>query len=193
VETKPRFALVVGHNEKSQGAVNYLGESEWVFNKRIARKVQEIMTSWGYTTAIIYRPAGTRHSTQVNYVGEKASELGVQLAFCLHFNSYSKVAYGCEVLVTEDAQAEVISIADVITDELNERLGLVERHEDGVNFIHSGHNGYQMLHELGSRGIMACLLEPCFANFRTKESEAIFENEDTYANIIASAAKKLLG
>jgi len=28
------LALVIGHNERSQGAVNYLGESEYTFNKR---------------------------------------------------------------------------------------------------------------------------------------------------------------
>lgn len=187
------FGIVIGHNSKSRGAVNYFKESEWIFNQRIARKIQTLMAEKGYNVVILFRPPGWGYTAQCRHVADKALELGIKKVYCLHFNAAgSSSARGCEVLVVENAGEMLKRVADGITDDLNEKLGIRERRQDGIGFLKSGHNGFGMLNAMNGRGIAAALPEPCFANFKTKESMAIFENEDRYAGILADNAMKWL-
>lgn len=184
--------FVVGHNEKSKGAVNYLGESEWDFNKRIASKAIKKLGDKGVYAAIIFRPAGVGYSSQVKSVVKQAKRLGAFFALCMHFNdaSYSG-ARGCEALIKNTTSKRDNLIADFITDELNEKYGVKERHDDGIKVINRGHNGYGMINGLDSAGVITVLLEPCFAKNRS-ESKVIFEEEDNYVNILVDAAFKLV-
>ena len=109
--------------------------------------------------------------------------------FSLHFNAASsKRARGCEVLVSSTASKEDDKIADLITDILNERLDIKERHNDGIKTVTKGQRGSLMLNSLNDIGAISVLIEPCFANYATPESQAIFEHEDRYAEIITECA-----
>jgi hypothetical protein len=185
---KGKVAFVVGHNSGAQGAWNYLKESEWSFNSRIAKKCQAKMKKAGYQAYVIFRPPGKRYSSQVWAVKEEAKKLSVTHAFCLHFNSASAGARGCEFLIPQSASDIDNKMADMGTDLLNERMGIIERREDGVFEVSPSHNGSGMLMALRDAGIHAVLPEPCFANYRTKESAAIFENEDAYVDILVEVA-----
>jgi len=189
----PKVAFVIGHNEKSQGALNYLGESEYVFNTRIAQKVQRKLIDANIGSVIIFRPTNTGYTGQCRSVAKKAKDLGVYYAICMHFNSAGQGAKGCEVLVTKKANLKALKIADEFTDRLNMNLGIRERGDDGIKYVGKGHNGYGMLDALESEDVDSILIEPCFANYRTPESRSIFEYEDRYADIIAGSISNVLG
>lgn len=186
------LAFVVGHNERSKGATNYLGESEWVFNSRIARKAQNKLAELGIRTAILFRPTGKGYSSQVRSIKKQAARINAKYAFCMHFNAASSSkATGCEVLIRNTRATEDERVADYMTDLLNERMGFKERHDDGIKVLHSGHNGYGMLKGLYDVDCLAVLLEPCFAKNR-KQASKIFENEDAYVDIVVESALKLV-
>lgn len=183
--------IVIGHNKRSQGASNYLGESEWVFNSRIANKMQKKLADAGIRSVIIFRPESRSYSYQCRSVGKEVRKYGCAVVFCMHFNSAGKGARGCEVLVHHKANTVTRELADLVTDELNEKLGLKERHDDGIKYVYSGHNGFGMLDVISDTDACGLLPEPCFGNYKTKESAAIFENEDRYVDILVSSIVKM--
>lgn len=183
------FVFVVGHNESSQGAVNYLGESEWIFNQRIAKKASKKLASHGVRSAIIFRNTGS-YSSQVASVKSQVERIGAKFAFCLHFNDASSIkASGCEVLIRNTSSPDDEMVADYITDLLNERFGIPERGDDGIKIVSSGHGGYGMLNGLYEVGCLAVLPEPCFCRNR-EEAKKIFENEDAYVDVLVESAYK---
>lgn len=184
------IALVVGHNHKSQGATNYLGESEYRFNKRIANKIQQKLLVNGIKTAIIERPTGS-YSYQSRKVAEMCKELGVEFSMHMHFNSASSKARGCEVLVAPTSTKLDDNFADYMTDRLNKEYGFRERHEDGIKRVYKGHRGYTMLAAVRDKGIIPVLLEPTFANHRHRESILIFEQEDKYVDLLVDCLYKV--
>ena len=184
-----KIALVVGHNKTAQGADNYLGESEWVFNSRIVRKVQAKLNALGIDSVIIFRPYNTSYSRQCSSVADQVKEHECTHAILFHFNDASGTsAMGCEVLVKKTATEEDNKFADTFTDLLNERYGFVERRDDGVYTVSSRHNGYGMINAIDA---ITCLIEACFAGYRNKESIIIFEQEDKYVDVIVDSIVKV--
>lgn len=185
MDTGPRriikIALVVGHNKKDQGANNYLGESEWQFNSRIARKIQVKLNDLGIDSVIIFRPYNVSYSRQCNSVADQVKEHKCTHAILLHFNDASGTsAMGCEVLVKKTSTLEDDKFADTFTDILNERYGFKERRNDGMYVVSSRHNGYGMINAIDA---ITCLVEACFAGYKNKESELVFEHEDKYVDV----------
>ena len=183
---KKIIALVIPHNKKSQGANNYLGESEYVFGKRIISKVKVKLELLGYSIVIIERPVGG-YTYQCRHVAKMCKKYKVDFSLHLHFNSASYKVLGCEVLIAPTQSDLDNKLADVLTDLLNERYGFKERGSDGVKTLEPSHNGYGMMSAVSKVGTVAVLLEPCFANRRTKESALIFENEDLYTDVIVDS------
>lgn len=175
-----KVALVVGHNKNSMGAKNYLGEYEYQFNHRIAKKVRLKMLDKGNDVAIIKRTP-SNYNTEIEQIKYDLSRIGAKVSLHLHFNSYSGKAKGCEALVCAGHGED---IADKFTDILNERFGFKERGMDGVKRLEHGHRGYKMCLALNITGITSVILEPTFANFRNNESKIIFESEDKYVDVI---------
>lgn len=184
------FAFIVGHNKISQGAVNYLGESEFSFNSRIAEKAKQKLAALGVRSMIVFRPTGS-YSSQVEYVADLVSDHFVKHAFCLHFNASGiSRANGCEVLIRQTENKDDELVADFITDRINEKFGIKERRNDGVFLIYRGHNGFGMLDALHKVSVVPVIVEPCFATNR-EEAKKIFEHEDDYVDILVEAAFKL--
>lgn len=190
-DTSTPMAFIVGHNQKAQGAVNYLGESEWVFNQRVAKKASMRLAEKGVRSAVVFRPAGFGYNAQVAGVKKQVGVLGSLFAFELHFNgSENPAAGGCEVLVRKTDSKMDDMVGDFITDQLNEKFAIKERGNDGLQVVAEGHNGYGMLHALWEVGCLAVIVEPCFALNR-KEGKHIFENEEAYVDVLVEAAYKL--
>jgi N-acetylmuramoyl-L-alanine amidase len=187
--TDGKVGLIVGHNEEAQGALNYLHETEWAFNSRIMRKVQQKLSKKNYSSFVIFRPTGVRYSSQVKAVVAKCKELGITHTILAHFNSAGQSARGCEFLVPSNGSMTCRKMADMATDLLNERLGIKERRDDGVYVVNKHHRGSGMLFALSEAGIHVTMAEPCFAGYRTEESAAIFENEDAYVDILKEVAE----
>ncbi len=189
-----RVAIIVGHHEKAQGAVNYLGETEWAFNKRIAQKVVNICKDKHSVKAfVVLRPPGS-YSYQCKAVAQECERLGIEYALELHFNSaMGSTGRGCEALSLYSAGPIMAPyrLADWVTDVLKTQLGLSERFEDGVLRVNEKHNGYGMLKALEAVAVVASIVEPCFAQYRHDESEQVFAHEDKYAECLAFCVGEL--
>lgn len=188
--SKIKVAIIVGHNKKKQGATNYLDESEWVFNSRIARKLQGKLAALGIDSVIIFRPYDVGYDDQCEAVADEAARLGCTHAISLHFNdASSRSAMGVEVLIAKTATEADNKFADIFSDILNEEYGFVERRDDGVYTISDRHNGSGMINAVNDKGIITCLVEVCFGGHKTKESELIFEQEDKYVDVLVKSVR----
>lgn len=180
----------MGHNLTEQGAVNYKGETEYVFNSRIAQMMKNLfLLDTGIDVRIFYRD-GMNRKVVAELVGDYAPDCSLEL----HFNSFKTRAYGCEILVLKE-DVDSIFAADKITDDLAESFSLRERgryiETDGVKLLDREARGSSNLRWVKEEGVpIVMLIEPCFANIRTKESEAIFENEEKYAITLVSSLIK---
>jgi N-acetylmuramoyl-L-alanine amidase len=189
-----KLAIVVGHNMKKQGANNYLGESEWVFNSRIARKLQIKLAALGIESVIIFRPYNVSYKKQCKSVAEQIEEHNCTHAILLHFNDASgESAMGVEVLVARTSTLEDDEFADTITDILNEEYDFIERRDDGVYTVGDSHNGSGMINAVNRKKCITALIEICFAGYSNRESKFIFENEDLYVDVIVRAVVKSWG
>jgi hypothetical protein len=116
----------------------------------------------------------------------------------LHFNSYSAIASGCEILVYRDGPrpADNIRLADIITDRLQRVFGFRQRNvyrldnesmADGVKVLSEG-RGVQNLRVVHDCGVpLVMLLEPVFANHKTSESMRFFKSEQRYVDFLVDA------
>lgn len=175
-----RISLIVGHTQKNHGASNYLGQTEYHWNSMIAAKVTNYIrdkTSMA-EVKIFFRDRIGRFG-----VAQVITNWKADLSLELHFNSFKTKAYGCEIL-TLKGDAESLRIADHLSDELSLMFSLKQRDGDGVRELIDGDLGYYNLKILESIPI-AMLVEPCFANIKTAESAAIFEDPDKYAELLA--------
>ncbi len=180
------IGIIVGHNVKAQGAVNYKGETEFAFNSRVALKMKEIIDAHPNFEGKIYnRVPGAGYGDEIAELARLVKKDACEISVELHFNSGPKGALGCEILAHTKNQL-AIKIADAITDQLAFKFGLRQRDQDGVKELKKGERGAYNLTALEDVGVRApILVEPCFANEKTKESQSIFEQEDLYSKILA--------
>ena len=178
LSSKAKIALVVGHNAKSQGAVNYRDETEFEFNSRIAKKLSKFLDN----SIVLYRPAGKSYYAQCKAVAKECQKEGVDLAICLHFNSYDGSVQGCEALILDTKDPLDNKVASCIMDSIADGYGFKNR---GVKTVGSGHRGSGMLMQLKEVGVVPVLIEPMFAD--NKESAVIFNDETRYVNTLYHA------
>jgi N-acetylmuramoyl-L-alanine amidase len=92
-----RVAVVIGHNEKSQGAVNVnYGMSEFRFNQALAHDIEhEFGDLFNYDKdeiIVVYR------ETNLQDLPNQINDLEPDLIVSLHCNAFNKTANGCEML-----------------------------------------------------------------------------------------------
>ena len=185
-------ALVVGHNEKNQGAENYLGETEFSFNKRVARKVQFKLAKKGITSIIFKRPVGS-YKRQCQTIAQDVLDSNCVLSVHLHFNASPQKARGLEVLALNSILEEDEEVARMFAETLSNMLDIKKRHDDGVLAVNNKHNGYKMLQLVReTTDAIPILVEPCFANYRNPDSATIFEREDDYVHVLAYCIEKFM-
>ncbi len=192
-----RLALIVGHSEKSGGAVNYKGESEYDFNSRIAKKVEDISNRFYESLEIkVFQRHGG--SCRVLFPGISLYKPNATLE--LHFNAASVRAFGVEMLVYKHGPRayENAMIGDIFTDTYAREYQVKQRHThrldgdsvssiDGVKFLSEGRGVHNLksMHECNVPFVL--LFEPVFGNFETEESKAVFEDEDRYVACLVKA------
>ena len=173
-------ALVVGHNSKDKGAINFLGEYEYDFNLRIAKKVRELIN-----IPVVLRPPIKSYSKQVRAVADACLKLNVKHTIHLHFNSFNKRSQGVEVLIRNTDNYIDNEIAEFFVSEINKHFGIQSR---GVKEISSGHSGYKMLDTISAVGILSMIVEPVFGD--SKSSKDFFMIEDKYVNILCETINR---
>lgn len=185
-------AIIIGHTANSQGARTYSGVSEYVLNTKIAGLMLDYAFRYKDLECSIFRRdnigmTGVAKMTYLRY------PQGVDCSIELHFNSFHRKAYGCEVLIADHINEQDFGAcyyyADVITDMLNEHphYGFRERHEDGVKVIKKGDRGFhnlKVMHKIAKTPI-ALLIEPQFLNHKTPQAKAIVEHPEKYAHFLA--------
>lgn len=181
------IGVIVGHNSKAQGAVNYKGETEFAFNTRVANKMKQIIDANPHFDCVIYnREPGSSFGDEIFELAQKIKKDQCLFTIELHFNSGPTGARGCEILVhTKNKLA--VKIADAITDQIEYKFGIKQRDQDGVKELKKGDRGAYNITALEDAGVKVPLLvEPCFANVKTAESQKIFDDEDKYAELLAT-------
>jgi N-acetylmuramoyl-L-alanine amidase len=185
VGVKTKIALIVGHSKTAQGAVNYLGETEFSFNSRIAAMVEKMFSEResNVDLKVFFRPGGAAAPAMAK-VGKAVGEWGAKASLELHFNSFEGKAFGCEALVVLDS-GEIPVEANFLNAMLNFFESEFKIKQRGIKVVKKGDSGFLNLKSCKDNGVkMAFLFEPCFGNFKTKESQAVFENEEKYAQFL---------
>lgn len=201
---KYKVGILIGHNKRAQGAYTYpmrdpkTGEirkiSEFEFNKPRGREAISVLKS-KYDiddVCLIFRPPGLSYSKQVESVVEQCLELGVEILISLHVNAASPSARGCEVLVPKSPSLIDDKIGDLITNLIEKRFDIIQRHGNGVKTIPESHAGAGMLYSLMEAGIHAVIVEPVFGNHRSPESERFFASPEKYSDILADVIAKIV-
>ena len=185
-----KIAIIIGHyvKGKDKGAVNYKGEPESLYNLRIAQKLKTSLASHNIEVKIFTRDEYVTFAR----IAEGIRIFGAKLSIELHFNSFAKAALGCECLALAGDQTSIL-FSDLLTDKISDIMKVSERHDlgktDGVLIIAKGGRGFNNLNIVKkvNKLIPVVLIEPCFANLRTKESEKFFESEYLYVQSIETA------
>lgn len=191
-----KIAILVGHNPQNQGAYNYLDESEFMFNRRIAKKLGHKLYEMKIRHRIFFRSQSNNIAAELTATAgnilswERAPNI---ILLELHFNSAkSRYAKGCEVLALENDLSSIL-LADLLTDNISKVLKIKERHTNGVKIIREKNLGYKNLAIMHENGITTkVIVEPCFAGWRNEESKQVFENEDVYVTVLAQTIAEYL-
>jgi len=159
-----KIALIVGHNQTLQGAINYLGESEFQFNLKVCQYIYE--NSNKENISVFLKDA--------DYV-ERINDYHPDLIVELHFNAFTTEILGSEALVLkgdDKSQLEAHNLLNKFKDEFDIKVR-------GIKYLQKYHRGFKNFQGLDHFPMV--LFEPCFANFKTKDSTKIMENWKEYA------------
>lgn len=154
-----KLAVVIGHNAQSQGAVRSdTGESEYMFNSRIALLMEEIARQKypGLEIAIFRRQPMGSYKREIDRVYAQTDAWGAHLTMELHFNSAAdKSATGAETLTSGTPASMAAAVA--VNDEVVATLGLRDR---GVKTRREGRGSQSLI----SGRAPAILVEPFFGS-----------------------------
>lgn len=177
---KNKLAIVVGHNAKSQGAVRSdTGESEFVYNSKMAKYMEEIAEDYDLDLKVFYRTAGGGYTAEIRRVYAEVDKWGADASIELHFNSAGDpTASGTETLTSGSPKSTIL--AQEVQMEMVETLGLRNRGIIVRNERTKG-RGYE---SLVTGKAPAILIEPFFGS-GTKDRVA--SDEDGERKKIAEA------
>lgn len=185
-----KIAVIVGHTYKSQGARSFKGVTEYIWNSRVARYMEERSLAYSdLELKVFMRDHGGRKEAAINVSG-----WGADVSIELHFNAVGFVAYGCEALVIEGDEKSA-AFADLVTNKLADKYSLKERHRtnllssdyegDGVKELDRKSRGYWNLRYVKNEGVdIAILIEPCFMDTKNRESELIHDDQKGYGEFL---------
>lgn len=183
-----KLAVIVGHNEISQGAVRRdTGETEWVWNSRLAAMMRKL--SGGFPdmeVGVFFREPMGGYSRELRDVYRRTDLWGADATVELHFNSHStSSATGTETLTSGTSGSMLL--AKSIQDAMLDALGLKDRGEKTVTKTDRG--GLSLF----SGKAPAALVEPFFGS-SPKGLVATDEGHEmtSLAHAILTGADKML-
>lgn len=184
-----RIAILVGHRQISgEGAVNYLGETEYSFNYRIAHKLTgKLKREMEIDGGLFYR----EKYESIPLIGEDIAEYDPDLCIELHFNSYHRPITGAvsEVLISKEySNYKTIMLAKMFLDGMKNAFNFKNR---GMKRIQKGDRGHINLDSIlrCNKYVTCILVEPVFANFPTAEAVEFFDMEDEYVDMLFNTIK----
>lgn len=164
-----KLAIVVGHNSVSQGAVRKdTGETEYIWNGRLARRMQRIAPEFGIEAKAFFRQPMGSYSREIDLVYEQTEEWGADATIELHFNSFDGPASGTETLSSGTALS--LRLAEAVQREIVLALGLSDR---GIKTRTSGRGSRSLI----SGRAPAILIEPFFGSSSAGQAATDEERE----------------
>jgi len=153
-----RLAIVVGHNSEKQGAVRAdTGETEFVWNSRLARRIERLAREYGIQVRTFFRTPGLGYSREIARVYDEVDRWKAEASVELHFNgAASPQATGTETLSSGTALS--LRLAEAVNREMVAALGLRDR---GIRTRAASERGGGSLH---SGRAPAILIEPFFGS-----------------------------
>lgn len=153
-----KLAIVVGHNSARQGAERLDSrESEFVWNGRLARRIERLAGDYGLQVRTFFRTPGGGYSTEIRRVYAEVDAWGADASVELHFNGASSAeATGTETLSSGTALS--LRLAESVQREMVLALGLRDR---GIKTRSSSDRGGMSL--ISGRA-PAILVEPFFGS-----------------------------
>jgi N-acetylmuramoyl-L-alanine amidase len=167
-----KVALVIGHSERSQGASNHNGMTEYKFNERLALLIAGKMCEYTeLQPLIIYR------NCSYYEFPAKINSLNPDAVVSLHANAHDKNTSGNETLIHHNSQ-----IAFRLAYSINRKIYSVLRMRNrGIKHIHKGERGYHILSETKAP---CCILESFFIDSDNDLKNALNNFEDLADAII---------
>lgn len=171
--------LIVGHDQKRQGAYSYNGVSEYQFNKEFAHTIQHYTETLNINCHIILRDGiGIKGSYS------KALKKTPFLIVELHLNAFNGEASGCEILISdsydkktnEDERFIATKVLDVIHNTLNNRKRGIKHRAS------KGERGFYNLSQVTS--VPSILIEPAFCDNK-QDFDNLVEKKDKLAKNLA--------
>lgn len=181
-----RIAIVVGHSEKAQGAVNFHGVSEFDFNSAIAAKVAlELQHNYDCDAKVFFR------KSNIVEVGTRVKQFDPHFSLELHFNAAGYPVPG--------AQTEILCLNYKTGIELAQRMAAAFeaeyryklRRDKGAKVLGPESRGFMNLHSTGK--MEALLIEPVFGDFETAAAKDFFSKPERYVSFLSSYIAKELG
>jgi N-acetylmuramoyl-L-alanine amidase len=173
-----RIAIIVGHTEAMPGAKLYNGQYEYEFNTIAVCLVQkkfllgQVQTFW--------KDFG-------NYIHE-VKKFRPDLIIELHINAFIELAYGCEGFVLQSSLKSKYE-AQILLEKFETSFKIKSR---GIKTLtRGGERGFFNLKVFEE--IPMVLFEPCFGNFKTRDSKKIIEDVEGYANFLIDYLNLRLG
>ena len=138
VQDVKTIAIIIGHDEREQGAVSANGTTEFQYNSALADLMQSyMMTSTSLTPIILYRP-----DEGYSELPAKVNTVNPDVAIELHCNAFDKRASGTETLFCMWSDNGRI-LAQLMQDAAIKALGLNDR---GIKPIFKLDRGGHFLH-----------------------------------------------
>lgn len=184
-----KLAIVVGHNVRSQGAVRPdTGESEFSYNGRMAKYMEQIANDYDLDVRVFYRIPGGGYTAEIKRVYGDVDAWGADASIELHFNAAgSPNASGTETL-SSGSQKSLI-LAQEVQMEMVEALDLRDR---GIKVRNSRTKGRGYLSLVSGRA-PAILTEPFFAtSTRDQRSSDETHEQRAIAEAILEGASRAL-
>lgn len=184
-----RALFLVGHTQKSSGALTYSNVPEWIFNYSVLLSLEEIHRDRRQNVKFdaVFKTRIDWSATEKELAAEPHYDASIEL----HFNSFAKEAFGCECLALA-MHKDSISFAQHVADKIWTKHKIKKRHGDGVLDIYPASRGHQNLTIVNKYATAAIIVEPCFANFPTKEAKEIIDNPKEYAHTLYDAMESYL-
>ncbi len=152
-----KLAIVVGHNSQSQGAVRSdTGESEYVWNGRLAQRLHELGEDYGLDVKVFHRTPVGSYTREIEAVYDDVDDWNASASIELHFNGSASDASGTETLTSGTALS--MMLAEDVQREMVISLGLRDR---GIITRRDSGRGYK---SLVSGRSPAILIEPFFGS-----------------------------
>ncbi len=175
-----KVALIIGHNEASQGASNKnSGVSEFMFNETLAMKIADLLVASGIRPFVVYRD-GTYEELPAHVNLTEAD-----IAISLHCNAFNKKQNGSETLYYVKSKNGK-RLAGLIQNEIVKCLRLHDRGLKPCNVAHEGKAGDRGGHLLKYTDMPCAIAEPFFID--CDKSLALAQNKiDELAKAYVSA------